>query len=138
MLQPDVAKDSSTEATCLMKALDVASNILSDRGMELPEHLVVEALVGRLGLTIDYFLHGSNLPVKKINFIKPCLADRQLRQGGEEPVHGKSISIRCDHPTVLDLISKFNAFLKKHHKTINKSAKSLESIFPSKQGNPAS
>ena len=39
-------KDSSTEVTCLMRALDVAESILSPRGLSLPEHLVVEASVG--------------------------------------------------------------------------------------------
>lgn len=35
-------KDSSTEVTCLMRALDVTEEILSSRGLQIPEHLVVE------------------------------------------------------------------------------------------------
>lgn len=39
-------KDSSTEVTCLMRALDVADSILSSRGLSLPEHLIIEAFSG--------------------------------------------------------------------------------------------
>lgn len=46
VLEPDVPKDSSTEVTCLMRALDVADSILSSRGLSLPEHLIIEAFSG--------------------------------------------------------------------------------------------
>lgn len=39
-------KESSTEVTCLMRALDVADSILSSRGLSLPEHLIIEAFSG--------------------------------------------------------------------------------------------
>ncbi len=132
VLQPDVAKDSSTEATCLMRALDVASEILSSRGMELPEHLVIEALMGGLGYRLfsQWFQPAACFQNCIHIFNKPCLADRQLLQGGKEPEYGESISICFDHPTVLYLISK--PLEKKHHRTISKSVKSLKSIFPSK------
>ena len=43
VLPPDVPKDSSTEATCLLRALDLAHQKLQERGVPLPEHLVIEA-----------------------------------------------------------------------------------------------
>ena len=42
ILPPDVAKDSSCEATLVMKALDWAHEELSRHGRSLPEHLVIE------------------------------------------------------------------------------------------------
>lgn len=42
MLEPDIPKDSSTEITCILQALDAAAEILSKRGVQLPEHLVIE------------------------------------------------------------------------------------------------
>ena len=43
VLPPDVKKDSSTEVTCILKALDASVDILNKRGVALPEHLVIEA-----------------------------------------------------------------------------------------------
>ena len=43
VLPPDVPKDSSTEITCIMRALDSAMEILEQRGVKCPEHLVIEA-----------------------------------------------------------------------------------------------
>ncbi|CAK8991031.1 unnamed protein product [Durusdinium trenchii] len=42
ILPPDVAKDSSCEATLVMKAVDWAHEELSRHGRSLPEHLVIE------------------------------------------------------------------------------------------------
>lgn len=44
LLQPDVAGDSSTETTVLLKSLEVAEEILNGRKTEVPKHLVLEAL----------------------------------------------------------------------------------------------
>ena len=42
MLEPDVLKDSSTEITCILRALDQVKDILDQRGVQMPEHLVIE------------------------------------------------------------------------------------------------
>ena len=43
VLRPDVPKDSSTEMSCILRALDIAAGILDARGVTMPEHLVIEA-----------------------------------------------------------------------------------------------
>ncbi|CAE7570714.1 unnamed protein product [Symbiodinium sp. KB8] len=45
LLQPDVAGDSSTETTVLLKSLEVAEEILNGRKTEVPKHLVLEVVV---------------------------------------------------------------------------------------------
>ncbi|CAK9042612.1 unnamed protein product, partial [Durusdinium trenchii] len=45
VLEPDVPKDSSTEVTCIMKALDHAAAILKSRGCPMPPHLIIEDFV---------------------------------------------------------------------------------------------
>lgn len=42
VLEPDVPKDSSTEITCILRALDQVKDILDQRGVQMPEHLVIE------------------------------------------------------------------------------------------------
>ena len=42
VLEPDVPKDSSTEITCILRALDQVKDILDRRGVQMPEHLVIE------------------------------------------------------------------------------------------------
>lgn len=42
VLEPDVAKDSSAEATILLKAIDWAVEEFSRKGLPLPENLVIE------------------------------------------------------------------------------------------------
>ena len=43
VLEPDVPKDSSTEVTCILRALDQAREILDARGVAMPSHLCIEA-----------------------------------------------------------------------------------------------
>ena len=43
LLPPDVPKDSSAEGTILLRTLDLVAAQLSERGLEMPEHLVIEA-----------------------------------------------------------------------------------------------
>lgn len=43
VLEPDVPKDSSTEVTCILRALDQAKEILDARGVAMPSHLCIEA-----------------------------------------------------------------------------------------------
>lgn len=45
LLQPDVAGDSSTETTVMLKSLEMAEDILNGRKTEVPKHLVLEALL---------------------------------------------------------------------------------------------
>ncbi|CAK8991492.1 Uncharacterized protein SCF082_LOCUS2681 [Durusdinium trenchii] len=45
VLEPDVPKDSSTEITCILRALDQAKEILDKRGIPIPEHLIIEDFV---------------------------------------------------------------------------------------------
>ncbi|CAJ1432458.1 unnamed protein product [Effrenium voratum] len=42
VLEPDIPKDSSTEVTVIMKALDAAAAILTSKGVRMPEHLIIE------------------------------------------------------------------------------------------------
>ena len=42
-MEPDIAKDSSCEATIIMKALDWVVDELTKAGKTLPEYLVLEA-----------------------------------------------------------------------------------------------
>lgn len=42
-MESDIAKDASTEASIFARALDVASDILAEKGQKLPEHLIMEA-----------------------------------------------------------------------------------------------
>ena len=42
VLEPDVPKDSSTEVSCILRALDQAREILESRGVAMPEHLIIE------------------------------------------------------------------------------------------------
>lgn len=57
VLEPDVPKDSSTEVTCIMKALDHAAAILKSRGCPMPPHLIIEAFLPK-GLK-HIVWHGS-------------------------------------------------------------------------------
>ncbi|CAL1157939.1 unnamed protein product [Cladocopium goreaui] len=45
VLEPDVPKDSSTEVTCILRALDQAKEILDARGVAMPSHLCIEDFV---------------------------------------------------------------------------------------------
>ena len=51
MLPPDVPKDSSTEVTCIMRALDSCMEVLDKRGVKCPEHLVIEVGISAVGET---------------------------------------------------------------------------------------
>ena len=42
ILEPDVPKDSSTEVTCILRALDHAKAVLDKRQIPMPEHLIIE------------------------------------------------------------------------------------------------
>ena len=42
ILEPDIPKDSSTEVTCILRAIDHAAGILRRKGIRMPEHLVLE------------------------------------------------------------------------------------------------
>jgi hypothetical protein len=43
--ESDNPKDSSTEMSVVARALDVCQIILAERGIEMPEHLILEANV---------------------------------------------------------------------------------------------
>ena len=43
VLPPDVPKDRSTTATCVCLALDEAGRVLTERGLDMPLHLVIQA-----------------------------------------------------------------------------------------------
>ncbi|CAL1129947.1 unnamed protein product, partial [Cladocopium goreaui] len=47
VLEPDVPKDSSTEVSCILRALDQAREILESRGVAMPEHLIIEVKPSR-------------------------------------------------------------------------------------------
>ncbi len=114
ILEPDICKDSSTEITCLLRALDIAADILARKGVRMPEHLVIEA-----GCPTPKLIFGTNHLSKALwlifkkeheiifsnewNPAAPhvlilCLEpwDGQLCKGGKEPECGKAECI-CHH-----------------------------------------
>jgi Zn finger protein HypA/HybF involved in hydrogenase expression len=48
--ESDNPKDSSTEMSVVARALDICQKILADRGIEMPEHLILE--VGQFKLVV--------------------------------------------------------------------------------------
>lgn len=44
MLESDIAKDASTEATILSKSLDDAHQVLRERSTSMPGHVIIEAI----------------------------------------------------------------------------------------------
>ena len=50
MVDSDIAKDSNTELTVLERIIDYAAELLSEKGISVPEHLCIE-----VGFCLTFF-----------------------------------------------------------------------------------
>ena len=73
VLPPDVKKDSSTEATCVLRALDICASILHKRSVNMPEHLVIEVHTAQMTIRDQ----GSGFPTQAYAFNIERLETRQ-------------------------------------------------------------
>ena len=92
ILAPDEKKDSSTEATCILKALDATVEILNNRQIKLPEHLIIEVL----GTPLTKLVHVALLGCGSCLIPKPTPAtlqsDNCCREGKNQVIMKLSAS----------------------------------------------
>ena len=87
MVEPDVPKDSSTEISCILRALDSTKEILDRRGIVMPEHLVIEDRFRIFWKTWEY---SKFQYVSMVGFPMPLNLDTSNPETDNCPREGKN------------------------------------------------